>query len=56
MSIMEAVNCREGFQPRQTIYLIFGQDEEIGAPARRAADRETLQGRGIHRQFKDEAC
>ncbi|MES1161765.1 MAG: M20/M25/M40 family metallo-hydrolase, partial [Rhizobacter sp.] len=32
MSIMEAVEmlAASGFQPRQTIYLIFGQDEEIG--------------------------
>jgi len=32
MSMMEAVEMRvgAGFQPRQTIYLVFGQDEEIG--------------------------
>ncbi|MBI5924334.1 MAG: M20 family peptidase [Aquabacterium sp.] len=42
MAIMEAVEMllRSGFQPRQTIYLAFGADEEVGGEdgARRIAD------------------
>ena len=53
MSIMEAVEllAGAGFQPRQTIYLIFGQDEEI-LGERGAAQIATLfRQRGIHLQF-----
>jgi carboxypeptidase PM20D1 len=53
MSILEAVEllAGAGFQPRQTIYLIFGQDEEI-LGERGAAQIATLfRQRGIHLQF-----
>jgi len=53
MSIMEAVEMRvaAGFQPRQTIYLAFGQDEEVGGErgARRIA--ALLKERGIRLRF-----
>ena len=49
MAILEAVEqlAAAGFQPRRTIYLAFGHDEEVGGPegARRIA--ETLFQRGI---------
>lgn len=53
MSIFEAVEMlvASGFQPRQTIYLVFGQDEEIGGE-RGAAKAVTLfKERGIRLQF-----
>ncbi len=46
MSIMEAVELRvgAGFQPRQTIYLVFGQDEELGGERGAQRDRQAAQG------------
>ena len=53
MSIMEAVEmlAASGFQPRQTIYLIFGQDEEIGGARGALQVARLFKERGIHLQF-----
>ena len=53
MSIMEAVEllAGAGFQPRQTIYLIFGQDEEILGERGAAQIAKLFSQRGIHLQF-----
>jgi carboxypeptidase PM20D1 len=53
MSIMEAVEmlAASGFRPRQTIYLIFGQDEEIRDPRGAATMAQLLRERGVHLQF-----
>ena len=53
MSIMEAVEmlAASGFQPRQTIYLIFGQDEEILGLRGAAQIAKLFKERGIHLQF-----
>ena len=53
MSIMEAVEmlAASGFKPRQTIYLIFGQDEEIGGPRGAMQIARLFKERGIHLQF-----
>ena len=53
MSIMEAVEMRvaAGFQPRQTIYLAFGQDEEIGGERGARAIAALLKERGIRLRF-----
>jgi carboxypeptidase PM20D1 len=53
MSIMEAVETlsASGFRPRQTIYLIFGQDEEIGGARGAAQIARLLKERGVHLQF-----
>jgi carboxypeptidase PM20D1 len=50
MSIMEAVELRvgAGFQPRQTIYLIFGQDEELGGERGALQIARLLKERGVH--------
>jgi carboxypeptidase PM20D1 len=50
MSIMEAVELRvgAGFQPRQTIYLIFGQDEELGGERGAMQIARLLKERGVH--------
>ena len=53
MSIMESVEllAASGFKPRQTIYLIFGQDEEIGGPRGAMQIAKLFKERGIHLQF-----
>ena len=53
MSILEAVELRiaAGFQPRQTIYLIFGQDEELGGRRGAMQIANLFKERGIHLQF-----
>lgn len=53
MSIMEAVEMlvASGFQPRQTVYLIFGQDEEIGGARGAAVVAKLFEERGIRLQF-----
>jgi len=53
MSIMEAVEmlAASGFKPRQTIYLIFGQDEEIGGLRGALQVAKLFQQRGIQLQF-----
>lgn len=53
MSIMEAVDAlaASGFRPRQTVYLIFGQDEEIGGARGAAQVAKLFKERGVHLQF-----
>jgi carboxypeptidase PM20D1 len=53
MAIMEAVEllATSGFQPRQTIYLMFGQDEEILGARGASQIAKLLKDRGIHLQF-----
>ena len=53
MSIMEAVDAlaASGFKPRQTLYLIFGQDEEIGGARGAAQIARLFKERGVHLQF-----
>jgi carboxypeptidase PM20D1 len=53
MSILEAVEMlvASGFQPRQTIYLVFGHDEEIGGERGAAQAVKLFKERGIHLQF-----
>ena len=53
MSMMEAVEllAAAGFKPRQTIYLIFGQDEEIGGLRGAAQIAKLFKERGVHLQF-----
>ncbi len=49
IGILEAVEMllREGYQPRRTIYLAFGHDEEIGGLRGAPAIAETLRTRGV---------
>jgi carboxypeptidase PM20D1 len=49
MSILEAVELRAaaGFQPRQTIYLVFGQDEELGGERGASQIAKLLKERGV---------
>jgi len=53
MSMMEAVEllAASGFKPRQTVYLIFGQDEEVGGPRGAQQIAKLFKERGIHLQF-----
>jgi carboxypeptidase PM20D1 len=53
MSIMEAVEslAAAGFKPRQTIYLVFGQDEEILGTRGAAVVARHFRERGVHLQF-----
>ena len=53
MSIMEAVEllAGSGFQPRQTIYLIFGNDEEVGGPRGALQVAKLFKERGVHLDF-----
>ena len=53
MSIMEAVEllAASGYQPRQTLYLIFGNDEEISGMRGAAQIAKLFKERGIHLQF-----
>jgi len=53
MSIMEAVEllAASGFKPRQTIYLVFGQDEEIGGERGALQVAQQFKQRGIRLQF-----
>ncbi|MEP7300802.1 MAG: M20 family peptidase [Caldimonas sp.] len=49
MSILEAVELRvaAGFQPRQTVYLVFGHDEEVGGEHGAAQVARLFKERGI---------
>ncbi len=49
ISIMEAVNnlIREGFEPRRTVYLLFGHDEEASGSRGAAELARTLEARGV---------
>ncbi len=53
MSMMEAVEmlAAAGFKPRQTIYLAFGQDEELTGERGAMAIAALLKQRGVHLQF-----
>ena len=53
MSMMEAVEllAASGFKPRQTLYLIFGQDEEIGGLRGAQQIAKLFKERGIRLQF-----
>jgi carboxypeptidase PM20D1 len=53
MGILEAVELRlgAGFRPRQTIYLIFGQDEELGGERGALQIARLLKGRGVRLGF-----
>ena len=53
MSIMEAVEllAASGFQPQQTVYLMFGQDEEVGGERGAALMPKWLQAHGVHLRF-----
>jgi len=53
MSIMEAVEmlAASGFQPRQTIYLVFGADEEVGGERGALQVAKLFKERNVHLQF-----
>jgi carboxypeptidase PM20D1 len=53
MAVMEAVEllAASGFKPRQTVYLVFGQDEEIGGMRGAAQMAKLLKQRGVQLQF-----
>jgi len=53
MSILEAVELRiaAGFQPRGTIYLVFGQDEELRGERGAAQIAKLLKDRGVRLRF-----
>lgn len=49
--IMEAVEMqlKQGFKPKRTIYLAFGQDEEVGGPEGAGNIVEVLKSRGVNK-------
>ena len=53
MAIMEAVEllAAADFKPRQTVYLVFGQDEELGGLRGAAQVAKLLKQRGVQLQF-----
>jgi carboxypeptidase PM20D1 len=53
LGILEAVETllKEGFQPRRTIYLAFGHDEEVGGQGGAAQIAALLQSRGVGLEF-----
>jgi carboxypeptidase PM20D1 len=53
MAILEAVEmlAAEGFEPRRTIYLAFGHDEENGGPQGAKAIEALLAARGVRLDF-----
>jgi len=53
IGIMEAVNnlLKSGYQPERTIYLAFGDDEEVSGLHGAQAIVETLQARGVQLAF-----
>ncbi len=53
MGILEAVEVllRDGFQPRRTVYLAFGHDEEIGGTQGAAKIAELLHSRDIQLEY-----
>ena len=53
IGILEAVNflLKVGFQPKRTIYLAFGEDEEVSGARGAAQIAKTLKERGIHLSF-----
>ncbi len=53
MAILEAVEAllNEGYQPKMTIYLAFGHDEEVGGPQGAPKIAETLKARGVRVEY-----
>lgn len=53
VAILEAVELllRDGFAPARTVYLAFGQDEEISGLHGAARIVDTLAGRGVHAEL-----
>jgi len=53
IGIMEAVDhlLISGFQPKRTLYLAFGHDEEIGGANGAAAIASYLEGQGVQAEF-----
>ena len=53
VAILEAVEAliAEGFTPARTVYLAFGQDEEISGRAGAMKIAETLASRGVHAEL-----
>lgn len=53
LGMLEAVEglVAEGFQPRRTVYLAFGHDEEIGGDAGAEAITKRLEAQGVHLWF-----
>jgi carboxypeptidase PM20D1 len=53
MAVLEAVELRlkQGFQPRQTVFLAFGHDEEIGGHAGAGRIAAALKSRSIHLEY-----
>ncbi len=49
IAVLEAIEklAAEGYQPRRTIFLAFGHDEEIGGPEGAAKIAEALAARGV---------
>jgi len=50
LGILEAIEMRlkDGFQPTRTVYLVFGQDEEVGGPEGAMHIPALLQARGVN--------
>src|SRR2546423_860537 len=53
VGILEAVEqlLREGYQPKRTVYLAFGHDEEIGGQNGAPAIAELLRSRGVEFEY-----
>ena len=53
LAILEAVEAlvKNGFQPRQTVFLAFGHDEEIGGQDGAARIADSLSSRGIRLEY-----
>ncbi len=53
LAILEAVEglLKDGFRPRQTIFLAFGHDEEVGGVAGAATIAQVLENRGVRVEF-----
>ena len=53
IAVLEAVELllKRGFQPRQTVFLAFGHDEEIGGQAGAGRIAELLKSRSIHLEY-----
>ncbi len=53
LAVLEAVEglLEHGFQPRQTVFLAFGHDEEIGGQAGAARIADLLSSRGVRLEY-----
>lgn len=53
IALLEATEMllQRGVQPQQTLYLVFGHDEELGGRQGAKAIAEVLKSKGIHLQF-----